>query len=73
MVDWNPGMRVCVSGVGGDAFVHEHTTVERVTKTLIVTTSGRRFRRDGLHSVPYRPYSGTRVATHCQRAKTPRT
>lgn len=66
------GTAVCMKGTGMDATVHFHTKVARITKTMIVTTSGRRFRREpdmlGHHkSIPYQPYGGTYLSTKCQK------
>jgi hypothetical protein len=61
------GDRVCVVGWGTAGMLHQHTVVARLTKTLIVTTKGRRFRRDTLRSVPYQPYGGSVLSPTCQR------
>ena len=62
------GTNVCILGRGIAAGVHEHTTVVRLTKTLIVTADGRRHRKDDHGSVPYAPYGGTSISTSCQRS-----
>lgn len=64
------GMRVCVSGYGESALVHEHTTIERLTKTLVVCENGRRYRIGSLSSVPYQPYAGTDIHPTCKRKVT---
>lgn len=68
MEEFVVGQRVCIRGHGGDGMVHEHATVERLTRTLIITPY-RRHRRDDLHSVPYRPYGGTTISGKCQEPK----
>jgi hypothetical protein len=64
--EFKPGDRVCIKGQGTDAMLHKHGTVERLTQTMIVTTSGRRFRHDSLYSIPYQPYGGTKISKKCQ-------
>jgi hypothetical protein len=62
------GQRVCITGQGTDRPVHRHSVIKRVTKTMIVVESGRRFNRDGRNdSIPYSPYGGTEVHATCQR------
>jgi hypothetical protein len=64
------GQGVCIVGYGIAMSVHTHTTITRLTTTMIVTACGRRFRRErGNLSVPYQPYSGTEIFTTCQRPK----
>ncbi len=61
---------VCVKGHGTDSLLHKHMKVERLTKTMIVTADGRRFRRDGGdrgRSIPYQPYGGASISTRCQK------
>lgn len=66
-IEIEPGRRVCVVGYGFSNGIHEHTTVTRVTRTMIVTGNGRRFRRETGGSIPYEPYGGTRFSITCQR------
>lgn len=66
------GTAVCMKGTGMDVTVHFHTRIARITKTMIITTSGRRFQREtnmsGFHrSIPYQPYGGTYLSTTCQK------
>lgn len=65
------GTPVCIKGYGTDAFAHSHTKVARITKTMIITTSGRRFQRETVmnkhRSIPYQPYGGTYLSTKCQK------
>lgn len=67
VMELTEGDRVCVKGQGMDATVHFHTAVKRVTKTMIITTSGRRYRREVLGpSIPYAAYGGTSISPVCQ-------
>jgi len=66
--DWiTVGRPVCITGYGEAGLLHQHTTIERITRTLIVCMNGRRYRIEGLSSVPYQPYSGTNIHPTCQR------
>jgi hypothetical protein len=72
--DFKAGDRVCITGIGMDKPVHQHVTVDRITKTMIVTkTKGgsiRRFTRDGFgRSIPYSPYGGTEISLTCKRPR----
>jgi hypothetical protein len=63
------GTRVCVIGRGADNLVHQHTVIDRVTKTLLITKGGRRFSRHTFRSAPSQEYGGTRIFDTCQRPK----
>ena len=71
-VEFEPGQRVCITGVGIDNIVHTHAyRVHRVTKTMIVVQrldgTKRRFQRRSLRSIPLSAYGGCQVSTHCYR------
>lgn len=69
------GQRICAKSRGMDATVHWHGQVVRITKTTILVRADgakggeRRFRREGLNSIPYSPYGGSAISTKCQRPK----
>lgn len=70
--EFEPGQRVCISGVGMDAIVHTHAyRVHRVTKTMVVVRrldgTERRFNRQSLCSIPLSAYGGCTVSLTCNR------
>lgn len=67
-MDWfEKGTPVCIVGLGTAEPLHRHTVVERLTATMIVTASGRRYRRSDLLAVGASTYGGSRIAARCQR------
>lgn len=61
------GQRVCIKGKGTDAVLHVHTTIFRVTNTMIICRNGRRFSRiPPYRSVPRSTWGGSYVSSECQ-------
>lgn len=66
--EFEVGGVVCIKGRGMDSVLHVHDEIERITKTLVVVKSGRRFRIADKGSVPYSAYGGTAISVECQAA-----
>jgi hypothetical protein len=74
-VEYQPGQRVCMVGIGTDRLAHRHGTVKRLTATQIVVAADTghedRFRRNEIFhtQVPYIPYGGVSINPTCQRPR----
>lgn len=64
--EFEVGGRVCIKGRGVDSLLHAHDEIVRITKTLVVVKSGRRFRVADEGSVPYSAYGGSSISVKCQ-------
>jgi hypothetical protein len=70
MSEFEVGDRVCLTGWGTAAPVHTHKEkVDRLTKTMVVTTDGRRFNRRTRQSTGRSDYGWIEISKTCQRAK----